>query len=116
MRAPLQRPYFGPFLVLHKSEKYYVIDVEGRADSVTTDRLKPAYMLRELNNDFENNNEYDSEPVNNTDAVSEQSSPTHETEILLDKPDELPATTGYSSTGRQIRPPARFSGAEWVSE
>ena len=65
----LLRPCLGPFLVLHVIEKYYVIDIKGRADSVTIDRLKPAYMLRELN-DFENNIKYDSEPVNNTDTVS----------------------------------------------
>ena len=100
---------------MHRSKKYYVIDIKGRADSVIIDRLKPAYMLRELN-DFEIIIEYDSEPVNTTDTVSEQSSLTHETEILLDEPDELPATTVYSRTGRQIRPLARFSGAEWVSK
>ena len=101
---------------MHRSKNYYIIDLKGRVDSVTVDRLKPAYMLCELNNDFENSIEYDSEPVNNTDTVSEQSSPTYETEILLDEPDELPATTVYPRTGRQIWPPARLSGAEWVSE
>ena len=103
VRAPLQRPYSCPFLVLHRSEKYYVIDIKGGADSVTIDRLKSVCMLRKLNNDFGNNSEFDSEPVNNTDTVSEQSSLTHETEILLDETDELPTTTVYSRTGGQIR-------------
>ena len=42
--APSQRLYLGLPLVLHRSKKYYVV-VKGRADSVTIDRLKPAYIL-----------------------------------------------------------------------
>ena len=42
VRAPLQRPYLGPFLVLQRSDKYYVLDMKGRSDFVSIDRLKPA--------------------------------------------------------------------------
>ena len=42
-RKPLQRPYDGPFKILETHEKYYVLNVNGRRDSVSVDRLKTAY-------------------------------------------------------------------------
>lgn len=42
-RTPLQRPYDGPFKILEAHEKYYVLDMNGRRDSVSVDRLKTAY-------------------------------------------------------------------------
>jgi hypothetical protein len=42
-RKPLQRPYDGPFKILETHEKYFVLNVNGRRDSVSVDRLKTAY-------------------------------------------------------------------------
>ncbi|KAK3863410.1 hypothetical protein Pcinc_030820 [Petrolisthes cinctipes] len=36
-------PYDGPFRVLNRTPKYITIDKNGRADTVTIDRIKPAY-------------------------------------------------------------------------
>ena len=41
--GPLQRPYDGPFKILEVHEKYYVLDMNGRHDSVSINRLKTAY-------------------------------------------------------------------------
>ena len=41
---PLTLPYDGPFKVLERKEKYFVIEKDGRRDSVTVDRLKPAFL------------------------------------------------------------------------
>lgn len=38
---PLTPMYSGPFAVVSKNEKYFVIDLGGRSDSVSVDRLKP---------------------------------------------------------------------------
>ena len=44
VRKPLQPPYDGPFKVLKRKPKYYDIDHNGNEDSVSIDRLKPAYI------------------------------------------------------------------------
>ncbi|KAI0208299.1 hypothetical protein LSAT2_007008, partial [Lamellibrachia satsuma] len=42
-RTPLQRPYDGPFLILQRNEKFFVLDYNGRHETVSIDRLKPAF-------------------------------------------------------------------------
>ena len=44
VRKPLQQPYDGPYRVLDRSSKFYTLDLKGRKDTVSIDRLKPAYM------------------------------------------------------------------------
>ena len=43
-RTPLQRPYDGPFLILQRNEKFFVLDYNGRHETVSIDRLKPAFL------------------------------------------------------------------------
>ena len=40
--GPLQKPYTGPYRVLQRQEKFYVIQCGERQESVSVDRLKPA--------------------------------------------------------------------------
>ena len=40
---PLQSPYNGPFKILEVHKKYYVLDMNGRHDSLSIDELKTAY-------------------------------------------------------------------------
>ena len=56
----LQPAYTGPFPVLDKEDKYCILDLGDRTDSVSIDRLKAAHMfmpqhliLRELANIIE---------------------------------------------------------------
>ena len=42
--TPLQCPYEGPFKVLQLGEKNFTIDIGGRKDTVSVDRLKPAHI------------------------------------------------------------------------
>jgi len=44
VRKPLQPPYDGPFKVIERSDKYFIVDLHGRHDSVSVDRLKPAFL------------------------------------------------------------------------
>ncbi|XP_078495185.1 uncharacterized protein LOC144749995 [Ciona intestinalis] len=43
-RTPFQRPYDGPFKVVSRHQKYFVVDLGHRRDSISIDRLKPAYV------------------------------------------------------------------------
>ena len=48
-RRSLQRPYTGPHKVLKWGKKYFVIDINGKVDKVSIDRLKVAEIdLKEL--------------------------------------------------------------------
>ena len=44
VRKPLQQPYDGPYKVLARADKFFTVDVNGRHDTISLDRLKPAYL------------------------------------------------------------------------
>ena len=44
VRKPLQPPYDGPFPVVKRTAKHFTVTVNGRNDTVSTDRLKPAHL------------------------------------------------------------------------
>ncbi|XP_059840370.1 uncharacterized protein LOC132401985 [Hypanus sabinus] len=43
-RPPLQRPYEGPFTVFRNNGSTFVLDVGGKEEVFTVDRLKPAHV------------------------------------------------------------------------
>jgi hypothetical protein len=43
-RRSLQTPYTGPYRVVSRAGKFLVLDVNGRQDAVSIDRLKPTYL------------------------------------------------------------------------
>ncbi|KAJ0179176.1 hypothetical protein K1T71_004888 [Dendrolimus kikuchii] len=47
VKRPLQPPYQGPYKVVRHDVKTFDIDVNGKTQRVTIDRLKPAYMAKE---------------------------------------------------------------------
>ena len=44
VKRPLQCPYDGPYQVLERHPKYFKLSLRGRSDTVSVDRLKPAYI------------------------------------------------------------------------
>ena len=51
VRAPLVRPYTGPFKVVKKDAKYFTILKNGKPDTVSIDRLKPAVIFHNRDED-----------------------------------------------------------------
>jgi len=47
-RGPLQRPYTGPFRVIEESDKYFKVNVNGKEEYVTVDRLKTAHRADDI--------------------------------------------------------------------
>ena len=45
IRKPLQQPYNGPFKIISRTKKHFTVDVNGRQEVVSVDRLKAAYLL-----------------------------------------------------------------------
>eukprot|EP00795_Rhopilema_esculentum_P007425 gene7425-biopygen8703 len=43
VRKPFQPPYDGPFKVLKRSDKHFLVDVNGKQKTISIDRLKVAY-------------------------------------------------------------------------
>ena len=43
VKKPLQPPYDGPFRVIHRNSKYYQLEMRGKMDIASVDRLKPAH-------------------------------------------------------------------------
>ena len=87
VRKPLQRPYNGPYKVLDRCEKYFVLDVKGKQDTVSLDRLKPAHL--------------EVRPQNYSDSVD-----TLEPTVPLQS---RAATERVSRSGRQLRWPDRLN-------
>lgn len=48
VKTGLTAPYNGPFKVLKRLRKHFVIDVNGKNTSITIDRLKPAYICEKI--------------------------------------------------------------------
>ena len=44
VKKPLQQPYDGPFEVVRRTDKYFIVNRNGKHDSVSIDRLKVAFI------------------------------------------------------------------------
>ena len=99
-RAPLTRPYDGPFWVLQKGEKFFTVKVGMKEQVITVDRLKPALGFA------------DPAPAAPRPQGKEASTGIKipRAKKTLDPTAEVffPATT-VSRAGRTIRPPDRLN-------
>lgn len=45
VKSPLEAPYCGPFTVIKRNKKFFTLDIKDKHDTVSIDRLKPAFEL-----------------------------------------------------------------------
>ena len=106
-RTPLQCTYDGPFRVLERDAKYFTLDLNGKRDTVSVDRLKPAFLDADFGLDI------------GTDMQTPASSPpappsSNQTALPKNPPIAHPTTrpplriVGRSRAGRVIRLPAKL--------
>ena len=100
VRRPLQSPYDGPFRVLARTAKHYTLDLNGRRDSVSIDRLKPAYL------DCPPTSSPPTPPPQTPPLPkSPQTSPTPQHSRTLDSPAPIRTTR----SGRRVHWPSRLA-------
>ncbi len=46
VKRPLQQPYDGPYKVVDRSNKFFTLEVHGKSNTVSIDRLKQAWTIR----------------------------------------------------------------------
>ncbi|CAI2738829.1 unnamed protein product [Dicrocoelium dendriticum] len=63
LRRPLERPYEGPFKVLQRKDRVFIIDRHGKREAVTIDRLKVAHVEPELNEDPYSSSDESTQPM-----------------------------------------------------
>lgn len=92
-RRPLQAPYQGPFKVVERHDKFYKLDLGTRQDTVSIDRLKPAFL-------------------DEASKANEPRRPAQAAEARLPPRHAEDGNTGVvplvTSSGRLVRLPARY--------
>lgn len=88
-KKPLQAPYKGPYEVVERGEKVFKVNIDGKTDTVSIDRLKPAFTIA------------------NEEETSHENKPQEASRNEENKTDEKPAHT-ITRSGRRVRFPDRF--------
>lgn len=96
IKPPLTPAYTGPYKVLFRHDKYFVIDYKGKNVKISRDRLKPAYTNLSSHSE-----------INLGNKTSHSSSPTSSTSTNVNNHSN---TTDQRTTrsGRVIKQPSKF--------
>ena len=101
MQKPLDMPYKGPYRVIHRTRKYFILDLDGRQDSVSLDRVKPAFI--------------DPSPDDRDDSGSDDADPklvdTETPELVTAESDrgEFSLVPHTTRSGRTVQTPKRYA-------
>lgn len=110
VKASLQSPYEGPYLVLHRKQHYFTVSIHGKQVNINLDRLKPCFML---------NTESSAPSANvNIAPATTQANVKHRTILKKDSAThkttkhnvsfELPPPISTTRTGRTTKLPSKF--------
>ncbi|CAH8572586.1 unnamed protein product [Heterobilharzia americana] len=105
VRKPLQPPYEGPFKVISKSDKVVTVERSGRRETVSIDRIKPAFMEPDVT-------DTKSEP-----AVKQPETPktTVKTETTASESPNNGDGSRTTRSGRRVRWPRRYFQTIYIS-
>lgn len=98
VRKPLQPPYKGPYKVLRRENKYFVLEVNNKKETVSIDRLKVAYL-----EDSNAGSSVEKEKVTDS-TVSSPKKPRKESNLSM--PVERPIR--QTRSGRKVKWPQRY--------
>ncbi|KAK3775862.1 hypothetical protein RRG08_034111 [Elysia crispata] len=106
-KGPLQRLYSGPYAVLTPGDKTFLIDIGGRAERISVDRIKPAFF-----DPFQPVILAKPPPRGRPPAKQSHPSRSHPSDSSTASKHQQamsrPAVQTSSRTGRTIRPPMRY--------
>lgn len=102
VRPPLKAPYDGPFEVLSRNDKYFIIKRGNKTDKVSIDRIKAAFITTE---------EEEQRKKSNKKKNQEPKTPPNSTPQSKPSQSENKASTEIKTTrsGRKVHFPKRFS-------
>ena len=107
-RAPLTRPYDGPFRVVEKGEKFFTVKVGTKEQVITVDRLKPAFGFADPAPPTSAPKEGGATVLKTTPKRKKTLNPAAEVFVPSAKPGESSSTATRSRFGRVSRPPDRL--------
>lgn len=102
VRRPLQAPYDGPFRVLRKKEKLFDVVIKGNKQTISIDRLKPAYLAEDSGTCQESSKVPSVPPSQSVSTVPVASG------SALTPPTGVTQVVKTSRAGRTLRSPDRF--------
>ena len=110
VKRPLSRPYIGPFEVLQRSNKTYVLCRAGKPWTVSVDRLKPCFpSVLSAPQTSSSNPSSSSSPSPGLSSSATASVDSPSTTSSSPAPPAAPTPQPTSRYGRRLRPPARYS-------
>lgn len=101
VKPPLQAPYSGPYEVIQRHKQTMNILINGKATTVSINRVKPAYIFHDTPFSTAQRKRLHS---SDRDATSQQTS----NATQHPAPDAIPSPTRTTRSGRRVRFPARF--------
>lgn len=110
-RPPLTPPYRGPYPVLRREDKFFVIENRGKEDTVAVDRLKPAHLERHVQTPLVPDGAQRAAPSADSPAASTPGPPPSPLSASADPTVSVPprpTRVVWSRRARPVRPPRRF--------
>jgi len=109
LKQPLQQPYDGPYKVIKRAEKTFVVRMDGRDVTVSIDRLKLVYIMADnpAASQGGNNDEDSPGPTEENTAIIDPPNTQKYTQQTATQEKSIKHTT---KSGRRVRFPDRLQG------